>query len=170
MLLTLPQGQVSVYPCTGGPLIVWLLKLSLLIVLVFPLTKFQKLVLASCACSIGFFIGCIRVGLLAVVVNNRNAFDYWHGTQGGQIFLAAAILTFVVLCNWILPLEECIPNEQHEQSRGTPTIIKQKWRLPSLEQKCSRANCNRVPVMPDSLRIPTICPLLISTVVLVVKI
>lgn len=133
VLLTLPQGQVSVnYPCTGGPLIVWLLKLSLLIVIVFPLTKFQKLVLASCACGIGFFIGCIRVGLLAVVVNNRNAFDYWHGTQGGQIFLAAAILTFVFFCNWILPLEELYPTEQHEQSRNATTIIKQKWRLPCL--------------------------------------
>ncbi len=133
VLLTLPQGQVSVnYPCTGGPLIVWLLKLSLLIVLIFPLTKFQKLVLASCACGIGFFIGCIRVGLLAVVVNDHSAFAYWHGTQGAQIFLAAAILTFVVFCNWILPLEELYPKEQHEQSRGTPTIIKQKWRLPSL--------------------------------------
>ncbi len=133
VLLTLPQGQVSVnYPCTGGPLIVWLLKLSLIIVIVFPLTKLQKLGLALCACGTGFLIGCIRVGLLAIVVNDHSAFDYWHGTQGGQIFLAAAILTFVVLCNWILPLEEFLPNEQHEQSRGTPTIIKQKWRLPSL--------------------------------------
>lgn len=132
VLLTLPQGQVSVnYACTGGPLIVWLLKLSLLIVLVFPLTKFQKLVLALCACGIGFFIGCVRVGLLAVVVNNRNAFDYWHGTQGGQIFLAVAILTFVVLCNWILPLEELYPKER-EPSRNATIIIEQKWRLRGL--------------------------------------
>lgn len=50
MLLTLPTGQVSVeYACTGGPLIVWLLKPSLLMVILFTLTFLQRLGLALSA-------------------------------------------------------------------------------------------------------------------------
>ena len=106
-LVKLPTGQVEVlYFCTGGMLILWLLKLTLLIMLViFPLTWRQRLGLIVCAIGTGFLVGCIRVSLLAVVVNNHSLFDYWHGYTGGSIFMAMATITYAALCNWILPLE-----------------------------------------------------------------
>jgi len=136
VLLTLPTGQVSVeYACTGGPLIVWLLKPSLLIVILFALTGLQKLGLALSTSGTGVFIGCIRVALLAIVVNNHSRFQYWHGPAGAQIFLAAAILAYVVLCNWLLPLEELSSTKHYKRSdspNSPATTMVQKWRLPLL--------------------------------------
>jgi cyanoexosortase A len=110
-VVKLPTGQVQVfYFCTGGVLIIWLLQLTLLMmVLFFSLTWQQRWGLVVSAFATGFLVGCIRVALLAVVVNNRNQFDYWHGETGGTIFMAIATITFAALCNWILPVEFLSP-------------------------------------------------------------
>jgi cyanoexosortase A len=105
-IVKLSTGEVQVYyACTGGPLIILLMKLTFLMMLVvFPLTKRQRVTLAISAIGVGFFIGCIRVALLAIVVNNKESFDYWHGQSGGGIFITFATIIYALLCNWILPL------------------------------------------------------------------
>ncbi|WGV28997.1 cyanoexosortase A system-associated protein [Halotia branconii] len=114
--VTLPTGQVEVlYYCTGGLLILWLLKLTLLIMIVIiRLTWQQRLGLISCAVFTGFIVGCIRVALLAVVVNNHNLFEYWHSYTGGALFMALATITYAALCNWILPLELLYSTEKDD--------------------------------------------------------
>ncbi|MEH2364420.1 cyanoexosortase A system-associated protein [Nostoc sp.] len=127
-LVKLPTGQVEVlYFCTGGMLILWLLKLTLLImVVIFPLTWRQRLGLIVCAIATGFLVGCIRVALLAVVVNNHSLFDYWHSYTGGGIFMVIATITYAALCNWILPLEQ-LPSEKKPDF--TTATVEPKRRL-----------------------------------------
>ncbi|WP_234300951.1 cyanoexosortase A system-associated protein [Sphaerospermopsis aphanizomenoides] len=110
-LVKLPTGQVEVlYPCTGGSLILWLLQIILLMmIVVLHLTWKQRWTLILSAVTVGFFVGCIRVALLAVVVNNKSLFEYWHGPSGGTIFMAIATTTFAALCNWILPVDFLSP-------------------------------------------------------------
>ncbi|MDM9383288.1 cyanoexosortase A system-associated protein [Chlorogloeopsis sp. ULAP01] len=120
----LPTGQVEVlYYCTGGLLIVWLLRLSLLImVVVFPLSWQQRWGLVISAMGTGFLVGCFRVALLAVVVNNRSIFEYWHSYTGGSIFIAIATITYAALCNWILPLEYLSPLTKECKPATTATV------------------------------------------------
>ena len=87
------------------------------------------------------------------MVNNHRLFEYWHGPVGAQIFLAAATLTYVALCNWLLPSEKlysknkhyetspCAPLLQREGSSYPPFPCREgglgglgqvKWRLPLL--------------------------------------
>ncbi|MBD2214894.1 cyanoexosortase A system-associated protein [Nostoc linckia FACHB-104] len=117
----LPTGQVEVlYYCTGGFLIVWLLKLTLLVIVVVPsLTWRQKWGLLISAFSTGFLVGCIRVAWLAVVVNNHSLFEYWHSYTGGGIFMTIATITYAALCNWILPIDLL---SSTEQSNSTTTL------------------------------------------------
>ncbi|WP_413171770.1 cyanoexosortase A system-associated protein [Anabaena azotica] len=124
----LPTGSVDVlYYCTGGLLIVWLLQLTLLIiVVVFPLSWQQKWGLVISAFATGFLVGCIRVALLALLVNNRSLFDYWHSHSGGTIFMAIATITYAALCNWILPVEFLSPSAN---PKPTIEIIDPKRRL-----------------------------------------
>lgn len=131
-LLTLPTGQVFVgYPCTGGSLIIYLLKICLLSLIIFPLNWLQKLGLALCAIGTGFGVGCLRVALLALTVNNLDLFHYWHGQKGAQIFLAVATTIFVVLCNWLLPIDEFNPRKK--QLLITPVVgSKHSLRIPLL--------------------------------------
>jgi cyanoexosortase A len=111
-LVKLPTSQVRVlYACTGGVLILWLFKLTLLIMItVFPLTWRQKCLLFISTITVGFFTGCIRVSLLVLVVNNKSLFTYWHGQTGGVIFMTFATIAYAFLCNWILPLENLSPD------------------------------------------------------------
>ena len=90
-LLTLPTGQVFVgYFCTGGPLIIYLLKICLLSLIIFPLNWLQKLGLAICAIGTGFSVGCLRVAFLALIVNNLDLFHYWHGPERGANFFGSS--------------------------------------------------------------------------------
>ncbi|MEH2160640.1 MAG: cyanoexosortase A system-associated protein [Nostoc sp.] len=125
-LVRLPTGQVEVlYYCTGGLLIVWLLKLTLLImVVIIPLTWQQRLGLILCAVCTGFLVGCIRVALLAVVVNNHNLFEYWHSYTGGALFMGLATITYAALCNWILPVELLYSTEKYDSD--TTVIVNPK--------------------------------------------
>ena len=125
-LVKLPTGQVKVlYYCTGGLLIIWLLKLTLLIMVVITaLTWRQRLGLILCAVCTGFLIGCIRVALLAVVVNNHSLFGYWHSYTGGALFMTLATITYAALCNWILPLELLYSTENY--GSASPVIVNQK--------------------------------------------
>ncbi|MFK0729843.1 MAG: cyanoexosortase A system-associated protein [Gloeotrichia echinulata GP01] len=110
----LPTGQVEVlYYCTGGLLIIWLLKLTLLIIVVISsLTWRQRWGLLISAFCTGFLVGCIRVALLAIVVNNHSVFEYWHSYTGAGIFMTVATITYAALCNWILPIELLYSTEQ----------------------------------------------------------
>ncbi|GAC1460989.1 MAG: hypothetical protein NVSMB70_06820 [Chamaesiphon sp.] len=132
-LLTLLTGQVKVaYQCTGGPLSVILLKVCLLIAISFPLTWGLRLGLCLSAIGTGFGLGCMRVALLAFVVNNNSLFHYWHGPKGSQIFLTLGIVVFVFLCSWLVPTEEDHPLEQEASQKNDDVKTKTWGRIPLL--------------------------------------
>ena len=99
----LPNGSVFVgYSCTGTPMIVLILKLSLLFSIMFPLPWKQKLWVVIAGLGICFLLGGIRVALLAVIVADKPIFDYWHGTQGAQIFSTLSMVGFAWFCKYML--------------------------------------------------------------------
>ncbi len=101
--ISLPNGSVFVgYSCTGTPMIVLILKLSLLFSMMFPLPWKQKLWVVIGGLAMCFLLGGIRVGLLAVIVADKPIFDYWHGTQGSQIFSTLSMVGFASLCKYML--------------------------------------------------------------------
>ncbi|WP_016951912.1 cyanoexosortase A system-associated protein [Anabaena sp. PCC 7108] len=130
-LVKLPTGQVEVlYACTGGKLILWLLQLTLLIiVVVVSLTWKQRWALVISAVATGFLVGCIRVALLAVVVNNQNLFEYWHEQSGGTIFMGFATITFAALCNWIMPVEFLASTETSLSTTTVTLELKRRFLL-----------------------------------------
>lgn len=125
----LNEGSVEVlYFCTGGPLIALLFQLTLVLMLIIPLgwKLLSKLLLGIV--GMGFFLGMIRVALLAVVVSDRAAFDYWHGSEGNQIFSLIAFSTWIVAAHFIsensdthltfTAQENNIENQETEQDKN----------------------------------------------------
>ena len=116
----LPKGAVLVFPiCTGTGTAIVLLKLSAVFMLVFPTGWSKKILVAMGAVLIAFVTGGIRVALMAVVVSNQEAFHYWHGSQGNQIFSSIALLIFWVFCYFLRsPGKLAIPlNPRYSQPR-----------------------------------------------------
>ncbi|MDR9404346.1 MAG: cyanoexosortase A system-associated protein [Halothece sp. Uz-M2-17] len=111
----LSQGSVEVlYFCTGGPLISLLFQLTLVLVLVTPIRWKLLFNLLLSIVGIGFFLGVIRVALLAVVVSDQAAFDYWHGSEGNQIFSLIAFSIWIIAVNFIY--------ENHDHNLSSPPL------------------------------------------------
>lgn len=112
VLLSLPQKgnfkAIVDYPCAGVPMILLMLKLSLLLVTFFSLKKAQRIWLPLVAVGIGFFLGVIRVCILTLAIPNPASFDYWHGSNGSQIFSTLAILIFSFFCYSVIERQNAL--------------------------------------------------------------
>lgn len=106
VILSLPEsGQFKAivdYPCAGVPMILLMLKLSLLLVSFFPLNRNQQVLIPSVSVAIGFTLGVIRVCILTLLIPDPSRFDYWHGSSGDQIFSTLAIVIFSAYAYWML--------------------------------------------------------------------
>lgn len=93
-LIQLPGGTVDVeFACTGAALLGLLLQVSVLLTVV---TGGQYLGhslgrLAGWSVAIAVLLSAIRVAIMAAVVSNAAAFQFWHGASGGQIFTLLAL-------------------------------------------------------------------------------
>jgi cyanoexosortase A len=93
--ITSASGRVDVnMGCSGLDVIFYLLSLSVLCLLMFPLYRrlFQVLT-PVLAVAIAFITNGIRVAILAMLTgpNNRGAFDYWHTGEGSLLFALIAV-------------------------------------------------------------------------------
>ena len=106
ILLSLPDlGEYKAivdYSCAGVPMILLLLKLSLLLVSFFPVKKSQYFFIPIVSIAIGFLLGVVRVCLMTLVISEPATFDYWHSAVGSQIFSTVAIMIFSGFAYWIL--------------------------------------------------------------------
>jgi cyanoexosortase A len=110
VLLSLPKlGEFKAvvdYPCAGVPMILLMLKLALLLICFFPLSKAQRILVPIVAIVIGFILGVIRVCILTLMIPEPAKFAYWHGSSGAQIFSTLAIVIFAGFCYWIVEYQK----------------------------------------------------------------
>ena len=106
VLLSLPNmGEYKAivnYSCTGLPMILLMLKLSLLLISFFPVQKSQCFSIPMVSITIGFVLGVIRVCIMTLMIPEQVTFDYWHGAEGSQIFSTVAIMIFSGFAYWVL--------------------------------------------------------------------
>ncbi|BAU63917.1 hypothetical protein STA3757_12860 [Stanieria sp. NIES-3757] len=102
ILLHLPEKgyfTASVnYACTGVSMMILMFKLTLLLESLVMMKMLQRFLLPIAAVVIGFVLGAIRVSIMTVLLPEPAKFDYWHGTEGAQIFSTLAILIFSSIC------------------------------------------------------------------------
>ncbi len=97
-------GAIDIYDgCTGIPLLLMLLRLSMTLVILFPflLKNIYLPFILSFLISGVFSIG--RLIIMALVVTDKPAFHYWHGNEGGNIFALLSFLSFGVIILLLSP-------------------------------------------------------------------
>jgi cyanoexosortase A len=106
VLLNLSTGKHFVasvnYSCTGVSMIMLMLKLALLLESLLAMKRLQRFLFPIAAVAIGFVLGSIRVSIMTVLLPEPDKFNYWHGTEGAQIFSTLAILLFSGFCYLVL--------------------------------------------------------------------
>jgi cyanoexosortase A len=99
VIIYLPDGAIEVYTgCSGLNVMLLLLRLAVILLLGFSLPRSRQWLPIAAAIVIALVVSSVRVAVMAVVVSDAVAFEYWHGPQGGEMFSTAAILLFGLFC------------------------------------------------------------------------
>ncbi|MBO3458906.1 cyanoexosortase A [Aetokthonos hydrillicola Thurmond2011] len=101
----LPTGEIQIYSgCSGLNAIVLLLQLALVFILVFPINFLNKILVPLVAIFLAFIINVFRLALMVLLVasSNKEAFEFWHGQPGNEVFSTLSILAFGYFCHFIL--------------------------------------------------------------------
>lgn len=94
-LVILPEGAIQIAgACSSFDLLGLMWQSCIVICFYFTVARNKKLLLLLCSTAIAFGVNGIRLCLMAVLVAAKNdeAFHYWHGDAGAEIFTTAAIL------------------------------------------------------------------------------
>ena len=100
VILSLPElgvfKAIVDYPCAGVPMILLILKLALLTICCLSPNRKQQILIPSFSLVLGFMLGVLRVSILTLLIPSESQFEYWHGSQGSQVFSTLAIIIFSV--------------------------------------------------------------------------
>lgn len=103
--INLPSGNVIVnFPCSGTEQVFHLLGLAIIALIMFPMKKWQKILVPIVAAVLAFIVNGIRVALMAILVNlgDKEAFKYWHGGDGSLVFSLISVTIFGCFCLFLL--------------------------------------------------------------------
>lgn len=118
VFIDLPGGSIKVYGgCSGMESMTYLLGLSVVCLLMFPLERFNqrihKILIVSFAVMTGFVVNAVRVALMAILAadSKPEAFDYWHEGDGSLIFGMIAVGIFGLFYMFLLKQDEVEPQD-----------------------------------------------------------
>ena len=103
--IILPKGIVEVVPeCSGLNLITYMLGLTVIVLVMFPTSRNQKILTPIVAATLGFIVNGFRVALLAHLAapDSQEAFEYWHSQEGALIFVMISVLLFGAYCFYFI--------------------------------------------------------------------
>jgi cyanosortase A-associated protein len=88
-------GAIDViWGCTGWLLFMILLQLSCCVLFLFRSSFRNPILLFIISLLISFILSIIRLIIMALVVKDKVAFDYWHHGQGSSLFTSASMILF----------------------------------------------------------------------------
>lgn len=89
-------GIVISDACTGVNNLVYLVQVSIIFLLLFPLSKRKNIILVPfVALILAFLMNLVRLSLLAVLApTNLEAFEYWHEGTGSLAFTLTVVIIF----------------------------------------------------------------------------
>ncbi len=95
-LLFASGGIVISDACTGVNNLVYLVQVSIIFLLLFPLSKRKNIILVPfVALILAFLMNLVRLSLLAVLApTNLEAFEYWHEGTGSLAFTLTVVIIF----------------------------------------------------------------------------
>lgn len=87
--------------CAGLPPILMLARITLMFILIFPVSRFHMWIMFPTAVAIAFIVNSVRVALLVIISSQADAFKYWHDGDGSQIFSVVAVALLLTFFNWL---------------------------------------------------------------------
>jgi len=95
-----PNVISNVYqPCDGGRLVDFMLRLTVMLIVAFPVKRYKWLIILFISMSVGWLVNVGRVTAMVFIANTGDmaAFEYWHTGEGSKIFHLIAIILFCLV-------------------------------------------------------------------------
>ena len=95
--LFLPSGGIVIADaCAGVGNLIYLIRVAIIFLLVFPLSNRKNIVFVPIvALALAFLMNVVRLSLLAILSpNNPDAFAYWHEGAGSLTFTFTVVIIF----------------------------------------------------------------------------
>jgi cyanosortase A-associated protein len=110
-------GAIDIhYGCTAIPLLIRLFSLALLTTLIFPNLCPRRSLTFILPFILSLGLSIIRLAIMVLVVKDADAFDFWHGLQGGNLFTTLAMVMFFGIILLMAPPQNAsIANPVSEQ-------------------------------------------------------
>ena len=111
--ILMSQSSIEVvYDCSGIDQINYLLGLSVLCLVMFPLRGLAKQFFVTIiGVILGFIANVARVAMMAVFANfNQEAFKFWHTGEGSYVFAMIAVFFLGFIYNFLLKQDELAVN------------------------------------------------------------
>jgi len=90
--------------CSGLEAMMYLLKLSIVSLFMFPLaSKWKQVLVPVAAVLTAFLVNCVRVIVLTLIVawEKEEAFEYWHTGNGSLLFTMISVFLLGFLCMYL---------------------------------------------------------------------
>ncbi|MEB3181104.1 MAG: cyanoexosortase A [Nostocaceae cyanobacterium] len=116
----LPKGGVEVTPgCSGLESMSYLLGISAIALVMFPIQKQKRIFVPIVATTLAFVLNGIRIAILAVfsASGNKAAFDSWHQGDVSRMFSMIAIVIFGLFYYLLMRQSEAKISAHGESSR-----------------------------------------------------
>ena len=112
-LIIAPASLEVASGCSGMTIILQMLGLSLLVLILFPSTIFEKILVPISAIVVAFVVNGVRVALMTYLLafSGKEEFKYWHYGDGSLIFSIIAVAIFGLFC-WFTVLRDETENQQ----------------------------------------------------------
>lgn len=123
--LYLPNSVVIVARnCSGIESITYVLGISILFLIMFPLKRIHNFIVPIIAMAIGFVVNLIRVLAMAILINagEMEAFDFWHEGEGSLLVGVVAVLVFSI---FYFTLVKYVASEDEEDEIELSNTINQ---------------------------------------------
>jgi cyanoexosortase A len=120
VFIHLRQGSVKVYEgCSGVESSTYVLGLSVICLIMFPIAKKYQYIVPFIAIVTGFMINAFRVVLMAILVGmgEQKAFIYWHEGDGSLVFGLIAVMTFCLFYWFLMNQSEQKINPSSEEEK-----------------------------------------------------
>jgi len=124
-IIHLPKGSIDVaYRCSGIDSIMYMMGISVIALVMFPIAKGKRLPMVAFAIILGFVINAVRVAMLAIMSGtNQRAFENWHGGKASYSFAMVGILIFGAVYIFVLWQEERELKNPPKSENQTPKSL-----------------------------------------------
>ena len=119
-VVTLPGGSVRVFgPCSAAVPLLYLLKLSLLVLLLFPSAWWRKLLVVASAVAVALLGNAVRIAVMEIfaAAGDQARFHYWHDGAGSNLFSLLYVASFAGLAALSLRRLGSLPNSTSTVAR-----------------------------------------------------